>query len=139
MINYINKNNKKPSNHDKNIEIKFYGRWISGQLKNYKNNEQIMKNENIKKLWEEFVNDSKYKKYFLSNEDEWKLNLEWIINYIDKNNKRPSEVNEKTKYYSKWIGTQIGNYKNNKHIMENDNIKKLWENFINDPIYKKYF
>ena len=98
-----------------------------------------MKNDNIKKLWKEFVNDPKYKKYFLSNEDEWKLNLEWIINYIDKNNKRPSEVNEKTKYYSKWIGTQIGNYKNNKHIMENDNIKKLWENFINDPIYKKYF
>ena len=34
-----------------------------------------MSNSDIRKLWEEFVNDPKYSKYFLSNEEEWKITL----------------------------------------------------------------
>ena len=61
---YIDKNNKKPTRTDKNDEIKILGNWISTQIKNYKDKKQIIKNENIYYLWTEFINDSKYKKYF---------------------------------------------------------------------------
>jgi len=43
---YIIENNKKPSKIDKNKDIKVLGSWLSTQQKNYKNNENIMKNKN---------------------------------------------------------------------------------------------
>jgi hypothetical protein len=35
-----------------------------------------MKNEDIRSLWLTFISDEKYKKYFVSNEEEWKNNFE---------------------------------------------------------------
>jgi superfamily II DNA/RNA helicase len=88
---YIDENNKRPSSkYNKNPEIKSNGMWIVTQQKNYKKNKNIMKNKKIRKLWEAFINDPKYSKYFLSNEKEWKLRLEGVKKYIDENNKRPS-------------------------------------------------
>jgi len=57
---YIIENNKIPLNTDKNKEIKQLGMWLSTQKQNYKNNEYIMKDENIRKQWETFID--KYKK-----------------------------------------------------------------------------
>jgi hypothetical protein len=52
----------------KNSDVKQLGQWLSNQNTNYnidiKECKYIMKDENIKKYWEEFINDSKYKKYF---------------------------------------------------------------------------
>ena len=56
VIDYIKENNKLPSKHDKNKEIKSLGHWLSRQKKNYKNNTEIMKNEEIRNKWEEFIN-----------------------------------------------------------------------------------
>jgi hypothetical protein len=138
---YIDDNEKRPSSHDKNKEIKVYGHWLINQQKNYIINEQIMKNENIQKLWELFINDSKYKKYFLSNEDVWINTLEKIKKYIDDNNKRPSKYDENCKivYYANWLGTQLKQYFINERIMKNEEIRKKWKVFINDNKYKKYF
>ena len=44
----------------------------------HKNNKQIMSNPEMRKLWESFKNDSKYNRYFLSNEEEWIERLEKI-------------------------------------------------------------
>ena len=49
-----------------------------------------MENENIRMMWTEFINDNKYKKYFLSNEQEWLNNLEIIKKYINDNDKKLS-------------------------------------------------
>jgi superfamily II DNA or RNA helicase len=138
---YIDENDKIPSTEDKNIEIKSYGRWISCQKKNYKKNQFVMKNNKIKKLWEDFINNSKYKKYFISDIDLWKLTLNNIKKYIDDNNKRPSGVdkNIKIKKYGLWLYRQKNNYLQNIKKMSNENIKKLWEEFINNPKYKQYF
>jgi superfamily II DNA or RNA helicase len=138
---YIDDNNKRPSEHNTNIEIKKYGYWITNQLTNYKNKIKIMSNPNIKKLWEEFINDSKYNNYFLSSEDEWKLNLQWVKKYIDDNKKRPSthDTNKKIKFYGTWICTQVVNYPKNTNLVSRPELKKLWEEFINDPKYKKYY
>ena len=61
---YIDNNNKRPSNHSNNNEIKSLGNWISQQLTYYPRKERIMKYKVIRKLWEEFINDTKYKQYF---------------------------------------------------------------------------
>ena len=55
----IDNNKKLPSQYDKNNDIKILGRWLSNQKQNYKNNKKIMKDENIRKQWEDFL--QKYK------------------------------------------------------------------------------
>jgi superfamily II DNA or RNA helicase len=138
---YIDKNNKRPPNHDNNLEIKKLGIWLSNQKINYNKKEQIMKDVNIRKLYEEFINDDKYKKYFLSNEKEWISNLELVKLYIDKNNQRPNinDNNIEIKQLSKWLSHQKTNYANKECIMKDVNIRKLYEEFINDDKYNKYF
>jgi len=64
---YIDTNNKRPSNHDKNTSIKKLASWISTQVTNYKNKKQIMSNEEIYNRWTEFINDERYILYFQSN------------------------------------------------------------------------
>jgi hypothetical protein len=64
---YINKNTKLPSNSSKDDKIKQLGNWIQTQQKNYKNKTEIMKNEEIRKLWKEFIEE--YKEYLKSNEE----------------------------------------------------------------------
>jgi hypothetical protein len=126
---YMDKNNKRP------IDDKYLNQWLKHQTNNYNNNNnRIMKNEVIKKLWEEFINDNKYKKIFMSNEEIWNDNLNKVKLYMDENNKRPDD-----KYLNQWLQDQTTNYKNNKYLMKNETIKKSWEEFINDDKYKIYF
>lgn len=61
---YLDENKKRPPQQDKNNNIKILGHWISEQLMSYKKEKNIMKNPEIRKQWEEFINDDKYKKYF---------------------------------------------------------------------------
>ena len=42
-----------------------------------------MKDESIRKKWEEFINDDKYKEYFLSNEEVWDNNLQQCKYFMD--------------------------------------------------------
>ena len=118
---YIKKYNCKPSEKSKDNNIKKLGYWIKKQQINCKN----------KNKWEQFINE--YKEYFLSYEELWNNNLEQVIFYINKNNCKPS----KNKYLCRWITIQQYNYKNNKKLMKNNNIRIKWEQFIEK--YKKYF
>ncbi len=146
---YMNENSKRPSSHDKNEYTKKLGLWLYTQTQNYNEDiskcKQIMKNEEIKLMWEQFINDIKYKDYFISNEDVWIKNLEYVKRYINENSKRPSseDKNENTKKLGRWLGTQIQNYNEDitecKNIMKNEEIKLMWEQFINDVKYKNYF
>ena len=61
---YIDTNNKRPSHSSKDKEIKSLAKWISHQQENYKKNIQIMSNPDIRKLWNDFINDEKYKSFF---------------------------------------------------------------------------
>jgi len=62
---YISQYNDKPSNYDKHANVKKLGQWLRHQIENYKNNSNIMKDDTIKKKWEQFV--TKHKKYFPDN------------------------------------------------------------------------
>ena len=134
---YLDENKNRPSAKDKNKDIKTYGQWIGNQITHYQNKQKIMTDDTIRKLWEDFINDDKYKNYFLTNEEEWKLNLEWVKKYINENKKRPTRKNNDEKIYGTWITLQVKNYKNKQQIMTASNIRKLWEDFINE--YKIYF
>jgi len=139
---YIDENGKRPSKDSKIREIKSMGNWVSLQKTNYKIKKSIMSITEIYKKWYEFINNDKYKIYFLSNEEEWINNLEKVKKYIDYNNKIPPRNNNKDKYITKlygWIGTQLKNYKYKKEIMSKHEIYKKWTDFINDEKYKKYF
>ena len=136
---YIDNNKKRPSTKDKNKDIKNLGQWISNQQINYAKQQKIMKDDNIRNKWKQFIEDPKYKKYFLSNEQEWDINLVEVKKYIDDNKKRPSDKNKDIKNLGQWISNQQRNYAKQQQIMKDDNIRKKWKQFIEDPKYSKYF
>jgi hypothetical protein len=128
---YVIENSKLPSTKSKDKNIKSLGIWLSRQQQNYKNKKEIMKNEEIKKEWEDFI--EKYNELFKSNEEKWKENLNKLENYIIENRKLPSTIDKDNniKSLACWVLTsQKTKYKNNKGIMKNNEIKKIWEDFI---------
>jgi len=134
---YIENHDRLPSSVDKNKDIKKMGQWIVHQKKNYKEKKGIIQDNNIKHLWEEFVN--KYQSYFMTNEEIWKHNFDKVEEYIIINNILPShnDINTDIVSLARWICTQKRNYENNQYSMKNTIIKQQWEDFINK--YKSHF
>ena len=60
--------------------------------------------------------------------------------YIEDNNKRPSSTNKNKdiKIYGNWLNNQSRNYIKNNRAMNNNELKNLWIEFINDPKYKQF-
>jgi len=133
--NFIKINNRIP------VHIKKYalskgelndGKWIIGQVKNYKNKSYLMKNEEIYNSMTEFL--AEFKKYF-------KKYLEiWIDNYnyvYERFKKQKTLVDDKDdiylKYINKWFCMQkiifnnTNNTKYDRNIRNNADIKKMWE------------
>jgi hypothetical protein len=135
---YINSNKKRPSDSDKNKDIKVLGSWIHCQQTNNTQNKCIMLLiPEIKVKWEEFLEE--YKEYFQSNEETWMNNLNKVKEYINTNKKRPSTIdkNKDIQILGSWIGTQQKNYKKNKYIMLTPEIRLKWEEFLEE--YNNYF
>ena len=63
---YIDNNYRKPNKINENKEIRTLNRWMTTQLTNSTREVGLMKNNNIKKLWIEFLTNAKYKHYFTS-------------------------------------------------------------------------
>jgi len=136
---YINKNDKRQSEHDETKEIRKQGKWINQQKRSYKYKKRNMKHEIYRKLWEDFITDNKYKKHFLSTEEEWVIRLEWVKKYINEYKKKPSKTDKNKEYkkYGVWLCKQQQNYKNHQNNMSNQTIRHLWKDFIDQ--YKIYF
>ena len=67
--------------------------------------------------------------------------LDELKEYIDKYEKRPSRKDE-DKYIialACWVESQVTNYNQLVKNMKNSEIKKIWEDFTNDPKYSKFF
>jgi hypothetical protein len=129
---YMDTHNKRPSAVSRDKYENFLGSWITSQNQNFIKNIKRMKNEEIRESWEEFITDIRYRKYFLSNEEEWYINLQKTKEYIDTHNKRPSEKIGDSQIISigRWVTLQISSYKTRSQIMKNENIRKAWQNFI---------
>lgn len=134
---YIEENHKKPSCCDKNKEIKTLGKWLSTQKTKYEKKTEIMKNNHIKKLYEEFLDE--YHEYFMSSEEKWNVNLNKVKQYINNNHKKPSPCsnNKEIKMLGNWLSTQRINYSKNIKIMKDDDIRKKYKEFLDE--YHDYF
>jgi superfamily II DNA or RNA helicase len=142
IIEYIDTNKKKPPPSSSDKEIKKMGKWLKQQQHNYKKKIRIMKNIEVLKKWTDFA--EKYKQYLQErkctkyNILKWCESLEKFTNYIDKYNLKPliTDKNEEIKKIARWFNTQRQNYKNNKSNMKDVDIKKKYEDFMED--YKEH-
>jgi superfamily II DNA or RNA helicase len=109
------------------------GHWISGQIQNYKNIKESMCVKSNYDAWTEFINNPKYSNYMKNINDliveKWYKNFNLLKEFIEKNNKRPSEKNngETEKSLAYWIDSQNDNFKNGK--MPSEDIKNEWIEF----------
>lgn len=84
---YIEKYDKRPNRLDNDNKV--LGRWVETQICNYKIKRYNMSNPIIYDKWTSFINEDKYKQYFLSCDDVWYDKLNQTKKYIDEHNKRP--------------------------------------------------
>ena len=134
---YIDDNSACPTATNPNNDIKKLGTWLSTQKKKYKTKTGLIFSKvEFYNKWTSFINDDKYKKFFqYTNNDIWLNNLNKLKKYIDDNSKRPNpkdHQNNDTKKLGKWLYTQKSAHKKGK-------INDKWIEFINNPIYHKYF
>jgi superfamily II DNA or RNA helicase len=132
---YIKQNGKLPSPRAKDPVEKTLGNWVGTQKKNYKNqidSNIIMTKENIRTLWKQFMN--KHNNLFINDEDKWVYKLKQIQQYILENGILPTQNNdnEDNDNMVVWICRQKKNYTNYSQIMKNENIRKIWECFVNE-------
>jgi superfamily II DNA or RNA helicase len=135
LKDYIDINNKRPTEKNNNLDIIKLSRWVSDQQRYYKNKIITMKNKEKYDMWSEFINNIKYKKYFLNNTEVWLNKLKELKKFIDLNNAKP--IQKIT--IGKWLANQHKNYKNQSDSMNNIENYNKWTEFINDDKYKTYF
>jgi len=133
---YIIENNKRPSTHNIDEEIKRLGQWYDDQNKNYNKNIKTMRIKENRIKWEEF--NEKYKKYLISSDDKWLNNLQKVKDYININNKKPSisDEDDEIAYLGRWTSHQANNYNNRDRAMSHEDNRKLWDEFKIE--YNKY-
>jgi superfamily II DNA or RNA helicase len=132
VYKFVIENGRLPSQGQ--VENKSLAMWVCTQKKSYSTvqNERkcIMRVNEIVTLWEGFMN--RYPALFLTHQDEWKVNLKLVENFILKNNRLPGNKDKKIGY---WVGTQKKSYSTvqneRKCIMRDNEIETLWEAFTN--------
>ena len=136
LKSFIDLNKKRPSSKSKKEEEKKNGIWLVRQKKIYKNNEGVMKDEDKRQIWEEFIEN--YQKYLMNDEEKWYNNFENLKSFIDLHKKRPNSRSKiiKESFLAKWLNDQNQSYKKNRRQMKDEDKKKLWEEFIEN--YQKY-
>jgi hypothetical protein len=126
----INKIHKRPSEEDDDKRIRSIGMWISDQRKNYKNQSDMMKRENIRKLFEQFIEKNKI--YFKSPDDVWLKRYEECEEYTKKHDKFPPGTKNSSHIpLRRWIYYQILNFETRTGMMSQDNLYNIWKEFMN--------
>ena len=113
---YIDTNGKAPLNKTS------LSMWISNQKENYKKQEQIMSNPEIRKSWEEMI-----EKYPCLRDSvaQWYLKRDELSAYIDANGVPPRKTS-----LGNWVTTQKTNYRKQEKSMANPEIRKSWEEML---------
>lgn len=129
---YIETNNKNPSNKSTDKQEKRLGSWKIAQMCNYNRKMDAMKDETKRTLWIDFMN--KYKKYMKSKDEIWYDTFDDLKKYIDEHKKRPSSSSRKheEKILGTWFNGQQWKHKNNADCMKDIDRKNTWSSFIKD-------
>ena len=140
---FIIKNNKSPSAAAKNTEENKMGQWLHQQKQKYKKQKYtVWKDPECRALWEDFINDPRFKEYLMTVTEKWKYKLQKVKDFIIKNKKTPNSTAKNTEenILGKWLIQQKQNYINkSKGIWKHLECRALWEEFINDELFKEYF
>lgn len=138
---YIDENKKRPNEKSKNVDESTNGKWLSDAIYNCKNDKYLFKNDDIKIIFKEFLNEYKeYIKIDIDNpNEEWKKVLNDVKKFMEINKKRPSESSTESeeKRLAKWISRSIQNHKKIDDNMKNQTIFSMWEQFTEE--YSEYF
>lgn len=135
---YILQYNKLPSLTDKDPKIKKLGKWWSDQNYRYKKETCIMKSRHFRDRWKEFT--QKHHVHFRTNLEIWKDRLTDVKAYVDTNKKLPylTDTNSDIKKLAKWLYHQVENYKYKKEGLENEELRRIWEDFVQKYPDKKF-
>ena len=128
---FIEKNKKRPSRtKDADTDEKVLGKWISKQMQNQEKRVDIMKDEKIRLVWNDFKQN--HMKYIFTYEELWYKKLEEVKLFIEKNKKRPSQTKHTDadeKVLGKWISTQMQNQEKRVDNMKDEKIRLVWDDF----------
>jgi len=134
VVEYMDINNKPPSQINKSKDIKKLGKWISHNKTNYDDDitksRNIMKNTEVRELWYEVV--TKYSKLLGDIVTIWKIAHTQLIEYMKTNKKRPNkrDKNKEIQSMGNWILTNNTNYNEDitkcQRSMTNPELHKLW-------------
>jgi superfamily II DNA or RNA helicase len=128
LIAYMDKEKKRPSEHDTNPIIKKLSKWLSHQKNNYEKKIYIMSKQDIRTEWEATL--EKYRDYLcIDLKEQWRLMHMQLIAYMDKEKKSPIQLdkNPVIKKLGAWSSNQKNKYAKNIHIMSKPDIRTEWE------------
>jgi hypothetical protein len=150
MCLHINKTGKAPRQSGaKDHEEKWLGQWISNRKKNYdprgsEFSKQIMKNQEIWKIWTDTLANEKYSEALADPVQIWKNNHQKMCLHIDKTGKRPSSEakDPEEKRVGNWVSHQKENYDSrgpefSKKIMKTPEIWQIWTDTLADEKYSE--
>lgn len=132
---WIDLNQKRPTGISENLDERKYSAWISSQIQNYKKYKESMRIESNRIAWDEFVNNPKYFKFFMSLDDKWNDKLNQVIEFIEINGFKPSRCSKDSYelHLARWVNKQFENKKDDKKSMKNKEQQEAFDNFV-----KKY-
>lgn len=135
---FINDYRKKPSSKSKDPEEQVLARWVFKQQSKYKDQSDGSDDSEIRKLWDSFVAEN-YTELFVSNTESWKINLAKLKQFLDDNEKLPSNSsqNPDEKQLKGWFSNQKSKFKSETEIMKDPIIRALWQDFIDEYLQKK--
>jgi superfamily II DNA or RNA helicase len=151
MCEFIDANNKIPSQHTHDTDEKRLGSWVSCQKCKYDPHGPPlskcgMKNIEIWQIWTDTL--QKYNKYLVIDYvQNWKDNHKKMCEFIDKNGKRPQCSRAKVDPHEKKLGCWVSNQKTNhdlrgseysKYMMKITEIWQIWTETIEDFRYNKH-
>ena len=92
-------------------------------------------NEDRVLIWEDFINDDKYKKNLMTLDKKWSNNIKELKVFIDKNGRLPKRYIKEEKKLARFNAYQNECYKYGKMLKYRI---PIWEEFINHDKYKEY-
>jgi len=130
----------KPSHNCEDLKGEQLSSWLRIQEANIRRNKGIIKNQELRIKYDNLK--LKHKKVFLTYEDKWERKKVKLQTYIDEKGEKPFQSSEdpKVRKLAIWLKTQLKTYKTRECIMEKENIRRQWEEFIekNPNHFKKH-
>jgi superfamily II DNA or RNA helicase len=105
---YMDKYKKRPSQRDEDTTTRYLGRWLCNQKRNYNKTKGVMKNDEVRKIWEGVLVEFHIYLQDHSSHEKWIRTNDEACRYMEKHGKKPSvsEPNKRTIYLSQWIDRQ---------------------------------